>query len=551
MRILFLGTVLLSMMVACKAKKEEVIEDKVFSTTDSLLIARSKTQENPRLQFALVHSYSHAVSNELIPFEEALLDFTAEDYQQLAPLVIGKSISEIQQAVAEKKLSYEALTLVYLYRIQLYETDAKNSLQAIISLNKEVLAQARAKDQAYASMKQRPPLYGIPVLLKDNIEADWSATTAGAEVLAGNTTENDAFITRQLRKAGALILGKANLSEWAYFFCENCPLGYSAVGGQTLNPFGRGQFESGGSSSGSAVAMAVNYAALAVGSETSGSIISPAAQNSIVGLKPTIGVLSRTGIVPISHDLDTPGPMGICVEDVALGLEAMQGLDTADESMEEQGAQKYSNFEKSEDFLQGKKIGVLKGLLSDSLYVKATDFFKRQGAELVVLAPENPDFDGFLTWLTADMKRDLPKYLTTRAAAGVSVKNVEEILAFNRDDLTIRAPYGQQLLEGIVEDNTSDDELNAIKKKLRAVGTQYFEALLSGKVDVVISVNNWHSGVAAVANLPCLTVPSGLKSTGEPQGLTFIGKGFTERSLLAFGYAYERGTQRRSIPENY
>src|SRR5690606_43490 len=185
------------------------------------------------------------------------------------------------------------------YRIRKYESDNSFALNAIIALNPDVVEQARQKDREGAQAEAEFSLYGMPILLKDNINTHNMPTTAGAIALAENTTGN-AFIVERLLEAGALILGKVNLSEWAYYFCDGCPLGYSAVGGQTLNPYGRKIFESGGSSSGSAVAVAANYAVAAVGTETAGSILSPSSKNAVVGLKPTIGLLSRTGIVPIS-----------------------------------------------------------------------------------------------------------------------------------------------------------------------------------------------------------------------------------------------------------
>ena len=242
-----------------------------------------------------------------------------------------KNIFFIRKQIEDGKFTYKDLVLFYLYRIYKYELDNTTTLNTVIALNKEVVNQARALDKKVSdglAPTSRHPIYGMPILLKDNINTSGMKTTAGAIALIDNEV-NDAFIVNRLKENGALILGKVNLSEWANFLCD-CPNGQSAVGGQTLNPYGRRGFDTGGSSAGSGTSMAANYAVAAVGTETSGSILSPSSHNSIVGLKPTIGLLSRTGIVPISSTLDTPGPMTRNVIDNAILLSAMTGKDTLD-----------------------------------------------------------------------------------------------------------------------------------------------------------------------------------------------------------------------------
>ena len=222
------------------------------------------------------------------------------------------------------------LTKFYLYRIRKFDRENELSLNSVISINPNVINQARKLDDMDdLDVDKMHPIFGMPILLKDNINVLGMATTAGAVALQNNKTE-DAFTVKRLKEQGAIILGKSNLSEWAYFFCGDCPSGYSAIGGQTLNPYGRRIMDTGGSSSGSGVVVAANFCAAAVGSETSGSILSPSSQNSIVGLKPTIGLLSRSGIVPISSTLDTPGPMAKNVIDNAIVLDAMFGFDEND-----------------------------------------------------------------------------------------------------------------------------------------------------------------------------------------------------------------------------
>ena len=254
---------------------------------ESSEIEAQQKHEKKRMQFKLLQSHFLDLNKEFKPFEKELSKFSEEEYQQLKPLILEKDIPTIQKSITNKKLTYEKLTLFYLYRIRKYESDSTKYLNAIISLNPKVLEEARAKDKE-ANEVNEYSLSGIPILIKDNIDAEGMITTAGAVALQNNLTDNDAFIVKKLKEAGALILGKVNLSEWAYFFCEDCPLGYSATGGQTLNPYGRKIFETGGSSSGSGVSVAANYAVAAVGTETAGSITSPSSQNSVVGLKPTI-----------------------------------------------------------------------------------------------------------------------------------------------------------------------------------------------------------------------------------------------------------------------
>ena len=234
-----------------------------------------------------------------------MTDFTEANYNKLKPLILEADISSLQKHISEGKFNYEQLTKFYLFRIRKFDRENDLSLNSVISINPSVIEQAKEAD-GLEFEEGMHPIFGMPILLKDNVNADGMVTTAGATALLNNKT-GDAFLVKQLKSKGALILGKANLSEWAYFFCGDCPSGYSAVGGQTLNPYGRRIIDTGGSSSGSGVSVSANFCAAAIGSETSGSILSPASSNSAVGLKPTIGLVSRTGVVPISSTLDARG----------------------------------------------------------------------------------------------------------------------------------------------------------------------------------------------------------------------------------------------------
>ena len=310
--IIILGIILL--VISCKKKELPVVFTSYDETTE---IVEQQNHEIKRMQLKLIQSKYLDMNEVFKPFEDDLANFSAQDYTNLEPYIIEQDIPSIQESVENGILSYEKIVLFYLYRIRKFESNNQLALHSIISLNPNVVNEARKKD------KNKPydtsySLYGLPILLKDNINTNGMPTTAGAFALIENKVTEDAFIVQKLKESGALILGKANLSEWAYYFCSGCPVGYSAIGGQTLNPYGRKVFETGGSSSGSGVSVAANYAVAAVGTETSGSILSPSSKNSVVGLKPTVGLLSRTGIVPISSTLDTPGPMTKSVLDNAI-----------------------------------------------------------------------------------------------------------------------------------------------------------------------------------------------------------------------------------------
>jgi amidase len=544
-RLLFLVVCILIFSCSTKEKQPTVVFTKYDETTE---LAAQQNHEKKRMQFKLIQSKYLDMNEVFRPFEEDLAYFSEEDYLALKPLILEQNIPTIQQEIKDGKLTYEKLTLFYLYRIRKFESDATLYLNSIISLNPNVLNQAREKDKN-ATNVDNYSVYGMPILLKDNINTKDMITTAGAIALAENNTENNAFIVDQLLENDALILGKLNLSEWAYFFCSGCPLGYSAIGGQTLNPYGRKIFETGGSSAGSGVATAANFAVATVGTETSGSITSPSSLNSVVGLKPTVGLLSRSGIVPISSTLDTSGPMTKNVIDNAILFNALLGYDSQDFASPK-GKIKAIGLSLSEN-LKGKKFGVITSLLSDSIYKLTTEKIQKVGGELVEITPPEISFAGFRTLLSADMKKDLPAYLNKYANKAVNVKNVSDVIDFNVLDTIVRAPYGQVLFEGIKKDSTTAKELNVIVENLRKEGRVYLKSLQTENLDAILSINNYHSGVSAMANYPNLTVPMGYKDSGEPISLTFIGKPYSEEKLLNLGFAFEQLTKARKIPEKY
>jgi len=353
---------------------------------ESAVLQSLADHPNSQMQFKLLQSKIQNKNDLWAPFTDDLAAFSENDYQRLKPLILEQSVPDIQQAVVAGQISYAALTTFYIYRIREIETNSNLSLNAVIALNPDAIKRAKRLDQLHDAGNEISlnSVFGIPVLLKDNIGFEGLATTAGSLSLQSNHTAS-AFLTEKLEANGAIILGKANMSEWAYFFCNDCPSGYSAMGGQTLNPYGRFLFGTGGSSSGSGAAGAANMASLTIGSETSGSILSPASANSMVGYKPTTGLVSRSGVVPISSTLDTTGPITKSVADALILFNAMTGFDQQDLAMPLL----------SDDFrlinrqidLAEVRIGVMSNFTDDAFYSKAVELLKTNGAQ-----PINIDF---------------------------------------------------------------------------------------------------------------------------------------------------------------
>ncbi|MDR9457016.1 MAG: amidase family protein [Salegentibacter sp.] len=532
----------LALFIACGDKETE--KDTSENTKDTVA-------QPEELEYKVLDSEFILLDSLWAPFEQELAAFADDRYSELKENLLEADIPAIQEQIKNGELSYEELVLFYLHRIKKYDRENELSLNSVISLNKDILKEAREKDEALKNGGDRHPIFGIPVLLKDNINSEIASTTAGSVALRNNETE-DAYIVEQLKKNGALILGKANLSEWAYFFCGDCPSGYSAIGGQTLNPYGRKIFDTGGSSSGSAVAVAANLAPVSIGSETSGSILSPSSQNSLVGLKPTIGLLSRGGIVPISGTLDTPGPITKSVVDNAILLSAMTGKDDTDPASEGFAApvqDYYSDLKNAS--VAGKRFGAIKELMEDTLYVRAVEDLRKAGAEVVEFEAEEVELPNFVRLLNLDMKNDLPEYFD-KYGGNTGFSSVEDLVKFNIEDSTLRMPYGQALFEGILQDSASAEDFAAIKDTLNRNGKQFFDVpMKQHDLDAVLSINNYHAGFAAVAKYPAITVPMGFNEEGAPKGLTMITTPNGEQNLLSWAAAYEKQSKRREAPEKY
>ena len=543
-----LPLLLMLLFFSCKKQVQtEIPKWTAYDETNELI--QNANHEIKRMRYKLIQS-KILDKNEI--WKKAIHQiayFSEEDYEKLKPYILEQNISTIQSHISTGNLTYEKLTQWYIYRIVKFENDKEKTLHSIITLNPNAVEEARKKDKNKS--KDNHPIFGMPVLLKDNINTSGMSTTAGAHALLDNQTE-DAFIVKQIRAKGGIILGKANLSEWAYYFCNGCPVGYSAVGGQTLNPYGRKLFETGGSSSGSGTTMAANYAVAAVGTETSGSILSPSSQNSIVGLKPTIGLLSRSGIVPISSTLDTPGPMTRNVMDNAILLSAMSGEDIKDTKTKDNP--KNIDYWKSlsSASLKGKRFGVNKNFLNDSIYNLTIEKIKMAGGILIEFEPGQMSFEGFRTVLGGDMKRDLPKYLSDYGSKNLSVKNVKDVLEYNLKDTLLYAPYGQTHFENTAAEKISNEDLEKLIERFEQDARHLFnQPMDEHQLDAILSINNRNAGHAAMAKYPCLTIPMGYKDSGEPINLTMIAKTFEEEKLLQLGYAFEQATKVRQLPKNY
>ena len=538
----------LTILLACSPQPKTVISRWVpYDETEEL--ALNADHESQRMRFKLIQSRVLEKNFIWDVIGRQISDFSKEEYLALYPLIFEQDIPSLQLNVKSGALTYEKLTKWYLYRIAMYENDRDKYLNAIISINHDAVKEARHCDKNRSDNDH--PLYGMPVLLKDNIGYEGLPTTAGAEVLKKNMT-TDAFITQRIKEKGGIILGKTNLSEWANYLCLDCPNGYSAVGGQTLNPYGRKIFDTGGSSSGSGAAMAATFAAAAVGTETSGSILSPSSKSSLVGLKPTVGLLSRSGIVPLSGTLDTPGPMTRSIIDNAILLSAMTGEDETDPATKDNPKNVKYWEDVTSGSLEGLRFGVMKNYLRDSIYRATVEKIAAAGGIMVEFEPEQLQMEGFSALLSGDMKIDLNNYLNSYASDNIKVRTVADIVEYNSQDSTVRIPYGQGRFEGILEVDITADSLILLRKSLKESATAYFEKPFTElQLDAILSVDNRNAGNAAAAMYPCLTVPMGYRPNGEPCNLTFIARPFEEAKLLKMGYAFEKSTQMRVPPLNY
>jgi amidase len=460
--------------------------------------------------------------------------------------VAAAGVPEIVVGLESGEVTSVGLVAAYLDRIRAVSVGGPH-LNAVRSINPRVFDEAAARDRERAGGRVRGPLHGVPVLVKDNIDVAGMPTTAGSIALAGSYPAADAVLVALLRAAGAVVLGKTNLTEFANFIASDMPSGYSSLAGQVLNPYDASETPS-GSSSGSAVAAACGLAALTIGTETSGSILSPARANSIVGVKPTVGAVSRTGIVPIAPTQDTAGPMTRTVYDAAALLTAIVGRDVEDPATAD-------NPLVGVDLVAGLSTGALRGARlgyvddDDPLYRAALSVLERQGAELVGVTVGDTSAEVILPF---EFKRALNGYLA-RLPEDAPVRSFDEVLRYNVDHPQGRK-FGQAAFESSAEvDLTDADQLAAYEKlRDRGVGearTAIDSALAEHDLAAVVS-RSGTIGVGARAGYPSVSVPIGYAAdSGRPASVTFLGTRWSEPVLLPLAYAYEQASRMRRPPE--
>ena len=484
-----------------------------------------------------------------------------------------KSIEQIQSDLMSGRTTSVDLVRAYILRIE----QLNPKLGAVIALNPKALEAAKAADADRAAGKAAGPLAGVPILIKDNIEtADPMATTAGSLALKDNVSGRDAPVTARLRSAGAIILGKTNLSEWANIRSSRSISGWSGVGGQARNPYALDRSPC-GSSAGSGSAAAASLAAAAVGTETDGSVTCPSAIAGLVGLKPTVGLVSRTHIVPISHTQDTAGPMTRSVRDAAILLTAMAGSDADDPATVAADAHKSDYLAGLRpDALKGARIGVMRFAAgfnpeTDAVFERALASLTAAGAVLVdVPEPAERKQIGPLEHLIlmTELKADLNAYLASTSSQKVASRTLADLIAFDIAHADVEMPlFGQEQFE-IAEKTRGLDDPAYLKAKAdahRLAGPDGIDAMmLAAKVDVLVAPTTGPSwlidpvlrdrpggggagSLAAVAGYPHLTVPMGLVD-GLPVGLSFIGPAWSEARLLNFGFAFEQASHARRPP---
>jgi amidase len=490
-----------------------------------------------------------------------------------------QSFVELQQRMESGELSAQSLLAAYYDRIEQLDRQGP-ALHSVIELNPDGPAIADALDRERRERGPRGPLHGIPILVKDNIDtADRMMTTAGSLALEGSHAPQDAFVVERLRAAGAIIAGKANLSEWANFRSNRSSSGWSGRGGQGKNPYALDRNPC-GSSSGSGQSVSANLVAAALGTETDGSIVCPSNNNGIVGIKPTVGLTSRAGVIPISHSQDTVGPMTRSVVDAAALLGAIAGVDPRDPATAASAGQAPADYTQflDENGLKGARIGVVRDVYSG--YSRAADAIVEQSIQVmrdlgaiivdpadIPTAKEMKSSDAEFEVMLYEFKAGLNDYLAS-LGPNAPVHTLEEVIRFNQQNAAREMPYfGQENFEKAQEKGplTERAYLDALATCRRLSREQGIDAVMEeNRLDALIAatgapawpidlINGDHyvgssCGPAAMAGYPLITVPAGF-AFGLPIGLTFMGRAFSEATLIRFAYAFEQATKLRRPPQ--
>jgi amidase len=484
------------------------------------------------------------------------------------------TISQLQDGYRNGKYTVAEVVKTYLNRIDRIDKNGPK-LNSVIQVNPDALQIAGELDRELAAGKSRGPLHGIPVILKDNIDThDKMPNSAGTIALRNSHPGSDSFLAKKLREAGAVIIGKSNLSELANFRANISSSGWSGVGGQTRNPYVLDRNPC-GSSSGSGAAVSANLCMFAIGTETNGSIVCPSNNNGIVGLKPTVGLISRSGIIPISFSQDTPGPMGRTVQDVAIALGTMTGIDSSDNKTLASSGNYLTDYSKYliADGVKGKRIGLQRKAMGfsekvDTLMEKAVRWLRTNGAEVIdVDFPRGENYeDASFNVMVFEFKDGLNKYLSG-LGSDTPVKNIRELIEFNRSDTIELRFFDQKILE--LADNKGDLSSPEYKKSLalmlKATREDGIDKVMSiNKLDAIMSPTGspaWKtdlilgdhsvggsSSLAAISGYPAITVPMGFIDE-LPVGVTFFGRAWSEPLLIEIAYSYEQGTKHRKAPK--
>jgi amidase len=529
------------------------------------------------LRTSLIGGAAAAVATAVKPMGTDALERSAPNrLDEIAAFEFDElSIADLQDAMKSGKHTARSIADKYLARIDQIDKQGP-AINSIIELNPDALAIADALDKERKDKGVRGPLHGVPMLIKDNIDtADKMMTTAGSLALLGSRPSKDSTVAQKLREAGAVILGKTNLSEWANIRSDHSTSGWSGRGGQTKNPYALDRNPC-GSSSGSGAAVSANLCAAAIGTETNGSIVCPSSSNGLVGIKPTVGLVSRTGIIPISHTQDGAGPMCRTVRDAAIVLGALTGIDGQDAATADSREHSYTDYTQflKADGLRGARIGVVRKTFGfsekvDKIMEEALDTMKKQGAILIDPAPietAGKFGDSELLVLLYELKADLNAYLA-RLGPNAPVKTLQDIIDFNEKNREKEMSYfGQDTFLKAQEKGplTAQEYLDALAKNRQLARKEGIDATMDkNNLDALIGPTGgpaWltdhingdafgggSSGAAAVAGYPNITVPAGFIN-GLPVGISFFGRAWSEPVLIRVAYAFEQATKVRKAP---
>ena len=490
------------------------------------------------------------------PFATALEALSEERVAALDEFVIEATFAELQAAMEAGDLTAVELTTYYLARIREIDVDG---LRSMLELNPDALTIAAQLDAERASGEVRGPLHGIPISLKDNIgTGDAMHTIVGAAALAQARSDRDSHVAGALRQAGAVIIGKANMSEWAYFM-HGGPSGYSALGGQVVSPTGRSTRRARAPAPRSAPRPTL--VAASIGTETAGSLIAPASVSGVVGIHPTLGLVSRDRIIPLTDQTDTAGPVARTVMDAAILLTAIAGLDPNDPTTVQEGSPTDYAAGLAPDALADKRLGLFltKGVPVEDL-TRAVEALEEAGAEILILFSGDegpgrgedlvaflPVQDDLMALMDDGLRIGFAEFAASTGLTG-AITSIADVVAFNEQDAEAVAFHGQPLLVAAAESTLSREEYEASGARIRERGRSYIDGLFAeAELDAIVSINNGFSLMYATAGYPAITVPAGL-TNGTPFGLTFAGRLFEDAEIIGYAYALEQASLLREVP---